>query len=93
MIQCRLQVNRIPEHDGIRDEPQGPELIFLTFTIRFTDFPSLTVADGAGHLVPPFTPVKLGQDATPVVLVIDIGLDPEFLSWAAIWFRNPSYLV
>jgi hypothetical protein len=72
MLQCCLHVQGVPEHNGIGHQAKRIQLIFLPFTIRFTDFPSLPVADGAGNLVPALTPVQLGEDATPVDLVIDI---------------------
>jgi hypothetical protein len=72
MLQCCLHVQGVPEHNGIGHQAKRIQLIFLPFTIRFTDFPSLPVADGAGNLVPALTPVQLSEDATPVDLVIDI---------------------
>ena len=67
IFQCRLQVNRIPEHHSIRDKPQGAELVFLAFAIRLADFSPFTVADRPGDLVASLPPVQLGQNATTVM--------------------------
>lgn len=73
IFQCRLQVNRIPEHHHICDKPQGTELVFLAFAIRLADFSPFAMADRPGDLMPPLTAVQLRQDAPPVVLVIDMN--------------------
>src|SRR3546814_20760951 len=71
LVERGVDVDRVPEHDQIDDEPKRAELIFLPFAVTLTKLTALAVEYGAGELVTALAPVELDQDASPVGFVID----------------------
>src|SRR3546814_3404689 len=71
LVDRGVDVDRVPEHDQIDDEPKRAELIFLPFAVTLTKLTALAVEYGAGELVTALAPVELDQDASPVGFVID----------------------
>lgn len=71
MIQGRLHVEGVPEHNGIGDETKRAKRVFLAFTVSLADLAALAVADGAGLLVAAFTAIKLRQNPTSIAVIID----------------------
>jgi hypothetical protein len=67
LLECRFHIDGIPQHNGIDDQAQRPELIFLAFTIPLAEFAALTVKDSACHAVAAFTTVELGEDTPTIV--------------------------
>jgi hypothetical protein len=46
-----VEVAGVPQHDGVQDQAEGAELVFLAFPVRLVDLPAAAVEDGAGQLV------------------------------------------
>jgi hypothetical protein len=57
LLQDCLDVNGIPEHDHIDDEPERAELIFLPFAIALAQFTPFTAENDARDAVPTFSPI------------------------------------
>lgn len=83
LVERGVDVDRVPEHDQIDDEPKRAELIFLPFAVTLTKLTALAVEYGAGELVTALAPVELDQDASPVGFVIDEPQHVERLDEAA----------
>jgi hypothetical protein len=49
-----VEVTGIPQHDGVEDQAEGGELIFLAFAIGLPDLAAVAVADLAGEAVAGF---------------------------------------
>lgn len=53
--------------------PQGAELVLLAFPVGLAQLTAVTVEDLAGQRVARLAPVDLGEDATAVGLVVQVG--------------------
>ena len=73
LFESRFHVEGVPQHDGIDDQPQCSELIFLSFTVALPQFSPLTMKNRTCEAVSVFAAVELSQHAPPVVLIIDVG--------------------
>ncbi len=62
----------IPEHDGIGDQPQSAQLLPLPILIALSDLAFLPVTNSSGDSMSAFSQVKLDQDATSVIPIINI---------------------
>ena len=43
LLESRFHVEGVPQHDGIDDQPQSAELIFLSFTVALAEFAPLAM--------------------------------------------------
>src|SRR3546814_15966721 len=91
LVERGVDVDRVPEHDQIDDEPKRAELIFLPFAVTLTKLTALAVEYGAGELVTDLAPVELDQDASPVGFVIAEPQHVERLDEAA-KFLEPAQI-
>ena len=53
----------VPEHDGVEDESEGAELVFLSFAVALAELAALAVEHRAGQGVAALGAVELGEDA------------------------------
>ena len=83
LVQRRVHIDRVSEHDDVDHQAQGAELVLLAFAIALAKLAALAVEYGAGELMPALATVELHQDAAPVCLVIDVGQQVEALHCAA----------
>ena len=74
-----VEVAGVPQHDGVKDEVEGAELVFLAFPVALAQLAPLAVEDLAGESVACFGAVELGEDAPPVGLVVEVGKKVEGL--------------
>ena len=68
LLQRRLQIARVPEHDGGGHQTEGMQWIFLPLARGFLDFPALAVPDRTGDLMAARASVEWGQSPPPIVL-------------------------
>jgi hypothetical protein len=78
-----FHVARVPQNDGIDDEAERPELVFLSLAIALPQFTALTMEDRAGKAVTRFAAIKLDQNASAICFVIDVGEQKKRLGYAA----------
>ena len=83
LVQRRVHVDRVPEHDDVDHKAQGPELVLLALAVALAQFAALAVEHSTGKLMPALAAVELHQDAAPVCLVVDVGQQVEALDHAA----------
>src|SRR5262249_26460468 len=73
MVQRRLDVERVPEHQHVDHQAQRPQLVLLTFSITLADFAAVPVAGRSRHGMPRLASVQLSQDPSAIPRVIDVG--------------------
>ena len=71
LVERRVHVDRVPEHDDVDHQPERAELVLLAFAVALAQLAALAVEDDAGELVAALAAVELDQDAPPVGLVVD----------------------
>lgn len=79
MVEGGVLVARVPEHDGVDDQAERAELVFLPFPVALPELSPLAVEDGPGKGMTAFGAVELGEDPPPVGLVVEIGQQVEGL--------------
>jgi hypothetical protein len=55
-----IDVDGVPEHDNVDDQPQRPALILLPLPIALTYLTAFAVEDGACEFVAVFSSIQLG---------------------------------
>ncbi len=86
-------VSGVPGDDGVDDEAEGPELVFLVFlafAVALAELSSLAVEDGSGEGVPALGAVELGENPSPVGLVVEVGERVERFGDAAEFGDGPA---
>jgi hypothetical protein len=83
LVQCRVHVDRIPEHDSVHHQTQGPELVLLPFAVTLPQFAALAVEDDTGELVAALAAVQLDQDAPAIGFIVDEAKKVERLDQPA----------
>jgi len=73
LVQRRIHINRVPEHDDVDFQTEGVELIFLVFAIAPPRRPALAVEPHAGKLMATLDAIKLHLDSPPVCLVLNVS--------------------
>jgi hypothetical protein len=73
LLQDCLDVNCVPEHDHIDDQPERTELIFLSFVVALPQFAPFAAENDARDAVPTFSPIELCQRVSRASL---LGADP-----------------
>jgi len=73
LVEGCVLVSGVPEHDGVDDEAEGAELVFLSFSVALPELPPLAVEYRAGEGVAALGAVELGQDSASVGLVVEVG--------------------
>lgn len=66
-------VEGVPQHDDVRHQAEGAELVFLALAVAPPQLAALAVEHGAGQAVPAHAPVQLGQGGAALGLVVDVG--------------------
>jgi len=79
VVEGGVLVARVPEHDGVDDQAERAELVFLPFPVALPELSPLAVEDGPGEGMTAFGAVELGEDPPPVGLVVEIGQQVEGL--------------
>jgi len=74
LVQRRVHVDRVPEHDQIDRQSERPELVLLPFAVSLAQLAAPTMKDDVGELVTTFAAIKLDQDAATISLVVDVGV-------------------
>lgn len=90
LVQCGVLVAGVPEHDGVDDEPEGAELVFLPFAVALAELTSLAVEDCSGQGVPAFGAIELGEDAPTVGFVVQVGEQVEGFGYPAEFGDGPA---
>jgi hypothetical protein len=72
VIDGALGVDRAVENDGVDDQAEGAELLFLAFAVGLAQLAAAAVADVAGEAVAAFAAVELDQDAAAEVFVVAV---------------------
>lgn len=83
LIQRRLHIDRIPQHQQVDDQTERTELIFLPFAVTLAQLTPAAVKDFSGQSMASFAAVKLGQDPAAVGLIVDQSQQVECLGDAA----------
>jgi hypothetical protein len=79
-----VEIDGVPEGEGVDYEAEGAELVFHAFLIRLVEFASTTVEDVLGEYVAAFLEVAEEYDLAPAWLVIDVGEHVQGFEDAAI---------
>ncbi len=64
----RIHINSVPQNDGIDDQPERTELIFLAFAVALPQLVPLAVEDNAGQLVRAFPEISICFAATQLAV-------------------------
>ena len=72
LVEGGLHINRIPQDKGIDNKAERAELFFLALTVTLAQLALFAVVHFPCKAVPPFAPVKLGEDAPAVIFIIDV---------------------
>src|SRR3954452_7712026 len=83
LVDRRIHVDRVPEHDEVDHEPKRAELVLLALAVALAELAPLAMEDDAGELVTALAAVELHQDAPAVALVVDEAQQVERLHQAA----------
>lgn len=78
-----VHIAGVPQHDCVDDESEGTELIFLTLTLALAKLPAVAVEDVSGERMAALGAVELGQDSSPVAVVIEVGEEVEGFRYPA----------
>ena len=73
LLKRRFHIPGIPQHDGIDDQAQRPELVLLPLAISLPQFAPLPMQDSTGHAVAAFPAVELGEDTPAIAFIIHLG--------------------
>ncbi len=79
MAESGVHVSGVPEDDGIDDQAQSPQLVFLPLAVAPTDFPTLAMERSSRKTVADLSSIQLYQDAATVVFVVNVGKQVERL--------------
>jgi hypothetical protein len=71
LVELGVDVDRVPEHDHIDDQPERAKLVLLAISITLAQFAALAVEYRAGKLMADLATVELDEDATPVGSVVN----------------------
>ena len=85
----RIHINGVPQDDGVDDQPERAELVFLTFAVALPQFAALAMEDNAGQLVTALAPVDLGQNPAAIGCVVDLTKHVERLDDPAKLLQRP----
>ena len=72
LLQHGVCVDRVPEHDGVHDEAERTELIFLPLPIALLQFAAFAVEDDPRQHVPGFAAIEPHEDTAAVGLVVEV---------------------
>lgn len=56
--QCFLHIKRVPQYRCVSDQAQYTQLIFLPFTIAFSDLTALAITNCTRHCMAAFSPIE-----------------------------------
>jgi len=76
-------VSSVPQHNGVDNESEGSELVFLSFPVSLPELSTLAVENGPGQGMTAFGAVELREDPPTVGLVVEVGEGVEGLGDAA----------
>ena len=61
LVEGRLHIDGVPQHNHVDDDAECVELVFLAFTVTLPQFATFAVEDGAGQGMATFSPVQPGS--------------------------------
>ena len=70
--ECGVDVSGVPQHDGIDDEAENAELVFLSLPIFLAEFTALAVEHVAGNTMAGFLGAEAGVDEAPISFVVGV---------------------
>ena len=68
-----VHVDRVPENHRVDHEPKCSELVLLALSVGLANLSSSSVKGRPCKFVAALVAVELGEDPTPVRLVVDVG--------------------
>ena len=71
-VECGVDVAGVPQHDGVDDEAENAELVFLSLPVFLAEFTALAVKHIAGDTVSGFLGAEAGVDEAPKGLVVGV---------------------
>ena len=72
LFESCLHVDCVPEHHHIYDEAQAAKLVFLTLSVRVTDFSATAVERCSCQAMSAFSAVELRKNSTAIRFIVDI---------------------
>jgi hypothetical protein len=72
VIEGALGVDRVVENDGVDDQAERAELLFLALAVGLAELAAAAMADVAGEAVAAFAAVELDEDPPAEVLVVAV---------------------
>jgi hypothetical protein len=69
LIERRIHVNGVPEHDEVDDESERTKLVLLSLAIAQAQFSTLAMKEDAGELMASFAPIELDEDASSIAVL------------------------
>jgi hypothetical protein len=73
LLECRIDIKRVPENDDVDHESKSSELVFLSFPIALTQFAPLAVKNSSCQLVAVLATIQLSKRPPAFRLVVNIG--------------------
>jgi hypothetical protein len=71
LLQRRLHIDCVPEHDHVDDESQRSQLVLLSFLVALAQFASFAVEDSPGRAVPSFAAIQLAECPSALGFIIE----------------------
>jgi hypothetical protein len=90
LIERRIHVNGVPEHDEVDDESERTKLVLLSLAIALAQFAALAMEEDAGELMASFATVELDEDASAIAVVVDKAQQVKRLDEAAQLLQSAS---
>ena len=72
LVEGRLHIDGVPQHNHVDDDAECVELVFLAFTVTLPQFATFAVEDGAGQGMATFSPVQLDQRGATFGLIVEV---------------------
>ena len=72
LVQRRVHVNRVPEHDDVDHQTESAELIFLALAVALAQLSALAMEHRASELMASLAAVELHQYSPPICAVFDV---------------------
>jgi hypothetical protein len=77
-----IEVDGVPQDDGVYDESERAELVFLSVSVAPPEFAAVAVADITGEGVAGLASVEGYEDGAPVFFAVDVGEQVEGFRYA-----------
>ncbi len=78
MGQGGVHVAGVPQHDGVQDQAEGAQLVFLALPVGLAELAAGAVEDLAGQAVAGLLQIELAADTAPIGGIVEPGQESRW---------------